>query len=112
MRRETVSMLVLTLPFILPDSTSETYYLYKSSMTVTLKDGRSRQGVCVYVSKDLEMWKGPIPVFHFPDGFWADQSIWAPEVHKYKGKYHLFDLGDTGESLRIKKKLLLPTEQR
>jgi len=76
-------------PFILPDPATGTYYLYKS-MTVRLKDGRSRPGVCAYVSKDLETWNGPTPVFHFPAGFWADQSIWAPEVHKYRGKYYLF----------------------
>lgn len=76
-------------PFILPDPATETYYLYKS-MTVRLKDGQSRRGVCAYVSKDLETWNGPTPVFHFPAGFWADRSIWAPEVHKYKGRYYLF----------------------
>lgn len=76
-------------PFILPDPVTKTYYLYKS-MSVRLKSGQSRRGVCVYVSKDLETWKGPTPVFHFPAGFWADRSIWAPEVHKYKGRYYLF----------------------
>ncbi|MHC4569200.1 MAG: glycoside hydrolase family 43 protein [Planctomycetota bacterium] len=76
-------------PFILPDPATETYYLYKS-MSVSLKDGRSRPGVVAYVSGDLQTWKGPTPVFHLPDGFWADQNIWAPEVHRYKGKYYLF----------------------
>jgi beta-xylosidase len=76
-------------PFILSDPATETYYLYKS-MSVRLGDGRSRPGVVAYVSRDLQIWKGPTPIFHLPDGFWADQSIWAPEVHKYKGKYYLF----------------------
>jgi len=76
-------------PFILSNPATRTYYLYKS-MSVKLKSGQSRGGVVVYVGRDLQTWEGPIPVFHFPDGFWADRSVWAPEVHKYKGKYYLF----------------------
>jgi beta-xylosidase len=76
-------------PFILPDSATKTNYLHKS-MSVKMKNGQSRGGVVVYISKDLKTWEGPIPVFHFPDGFWADKSVWAPEVHKYKDKYYLF----------------------
>ncbi|MHC4677956.1 MAG: glycoside hydrolase family 43 protein [Planctomycetota bacterium] len=76
-------------PFILPDSATKTYYLYKS-MNVELKSGQSRAGVVVYVGRDLQTWEGPTPVFHLPDGFWADRSVWAPEVHQYKGKYYLF----------------------
>ena len=76
--------------FILPDSATKMYYLYKS-MSVKLKSGESRGGGGgVYVARDLQTWEGPTPVFHFPDGFWADRSVWAPEVHKYKGKYYLF----------------------
>ena len=76
-------------PFILPVAESQTYYMY-CKMPVRLEDGRSRQGVGVYTSKDLQQWEGPEPAFHFPDGFWADQSVWAPEVHRYRGKYYLF----------------------
>jgi GH43 family beta-xylosidase len=76
-------------PFILPIADSQTYYMY-SSMQVRLDDGRKRPGVGVYTSQDLQRWEGPQPVFHFPDGFWADQSVWAPEVHRYQGKYYLF----------------------
>lgn len=76
-------------PFILPVAESKTYYMY-DRMAVHLEDGRVRQGVGVYTSRDLQHWKGPRPVFHFPDGFWAAQSVWAPEVHRYRGKYYLF----------------------
>ncbi len=76
-------------PFILPVVESQTYYLY-CQMSVRLEDGRVRQGVGVYTSKDLQQWRGPKPVFHFPERFWADQSVWAPEVHRYQGKYYLF----------------------
>lgn len=76
-------------PFIVPDPDTQTYYLYKSSH-VTLKAGGSRPAVVAYKSKDLETWRGPHPVFYYPDGLWAENRIWAPEVHKYKGKYYLF----------------------
>lgn len=35
-------------------------------------------------------WSGPFPVFTPPENFWADQNFWAPEVHKYNGKYYMF----------------------
>lgn len=76
-------------PFIVPEPDTQTYYLYKSSR-VTLENGDKRPGVVAYTSKDLETWRGPFPVFHYPDGFWANGSVWAPEVHKYRGKYYLF----------------------
>ncbi|MGE5608949.1 MAG: glycoside hydrolase family 43 protein [Bacillota bacterium] len=76
-------------PFILPVAESKTYYMY-CAMPVRLEDGRTRPGVGVYTSTDLQQWQGPKPVFHFPDPFWADQSVWAPEVHRYQGKYYLF----------------------
>jgi beta-xylosidase len=76
-------------PFILPVTESNTYFLYRQ-MSVRLDDGRRRQGVGVYTSKDLQQWDGPRPVFQCPDGFWADQSVWAPEVHRYRGRFYLF----------------------
>jgi len=76
-------------PFVLADPATKTYYMYKS-MGVRLPDGKSRGGVGVYTSKDLQTWRGPTSVFHFPDGSWADRAVWAPEVHPYKGKYYLF----------------------
>lgn len=45
----------------------------------------------VYRSFDLEHFEEPKVIF---DGskcnFGADKDFWAPEVHKYKGKYYLF----------------------
>ncbi len=76
-------------PFIVPQQETQTYYLYKSDR-VKLKDGQQRPGVVAYTSKDLQTWLGPYPVFHYPDNLWAGGSIWAPEVHQYKGKYYLF----------------------
>lgn len=63
------------------------YYLYGSR-------GPECWGQCsgldVYVSEDLVEWSEPVEIFHKPEGFWADQNFWAPEMHKYRGSYYLF----------------------
>lgn len=76
-------------PFIVPDIDTQTYYLYRSA-EVTLGNREKRPGVVAFTSKDLEIWHGPKPVFHYPDDCWAGGNIWAPEVHHYQGKYYLF----------------------
>lgn len=72
-------------PFILPDGGK--YYLYGSR-------GQELWGACtgldVYVSEDLTEWSAPIPAFERPADFWADRNFWAPEVHKFNGKYYMF----------------------
>lgn len=76
-------------PYILPDSATQTYYLYHTSSTEG-KDGQPLGGVEVYKSKDLMNWEGPTRVFTVPEDNWITGIVWAPEVHKYKGKYYLF----------------------
>jgi GH43 family beta-xylosidase len=49
-----------------------------------------RHAVAAYTSKDLATWTGPTIVFETPAEWWADRSIWAPEMHAYNGKYYLF----------------------
>lgn len=44
----------------------------------------------VYTSTDLVEWSDPHVVFKPDDNFWADLDFWAPEVHKYNGKYYMF----------------------
>ena len=85
-------------PFVLVDRGSGTYYIY-AQMGNRLDNPSDQEGVEVYTSKDLKTWHGPQPVFVVPDGFWASQSVWAPEVHTYRGKYYLF-VTFTGEKLR------------
>ncbi len=73
---------------ILPDPATETYYMV----------GPGRNSVRVYTSKDLTMWQGPKTIFRTPEDIWGDIrviGIWAPELHKYKGKYYLFLTFDT-----------------
>lgn len=74
-------------PFIVADKSSENYYMYAR---MSNREGATEKGVEVYASKDLESWTGPEPVFTFPDGFWANYQVWAPEVHSYRDKYYLF----------------------
>jgi beta-xylosidase len=73
---------------VLADSSTHTYYAVASA-------GRA---VRAYTSKDLVNWTGPHIVFQTPPDFWGDvniRSIWAPEMHAYKGKYYLFLTFDT-----------------
>jgi GH43 family beta-xylosidase len=78
-------------PYIVRDDPSKKYYMY------TQKGNREEReewdtlpGVEVYESADLKTWYGPQEVFAFPEGFWADYQVWAPEVHFYQDKYYLF----------------------
>lgn len=76
-------------PFILPDKEKGVYYMYG---TTALSEGISTgTSFSVYVTRDLENFEGPFTVFEGKEiGFWADRDYWAPEVHKYNGKYYLF----------------------
>lgn len=77
---------------ILPDPVSQTYYFV----------GPAGRSVMCYKSKDLKHWEGPSIIFTVPDGFWGEthiNSIWAPELHYYNGKYYIFCTFDTSEKL-------------
>ena len=73
-------------PFVLTED--GVYYLYGTRGTESWGDHAT--GLDVYVSRDLESWEGPYVAFMPPEGFWADQNFWAPEVHKYRGGYYMF----------------------
>jgi beta-xylosidase len=77
-------------PWILAHEESKTYFLYSSARQH--ENGTSRFGTLTYKSKNLLDWDGPYTVFLIPDGTWADPSegAWAPEVHRYNGRYYLF----------------------
>ena len=70
-------------PFIFADASDRTYYLYE---TTPWNTGR---GVNVRMSKDLKTWSAPHRVMDMPKGVRC-RSVWAPEVHCYKGSYYLF----------------------
>ena len=77
-------------PFILTDIENKCYYMYG---TTALESESLHAGATfsVYKSLDLENFEGPkIIVDGKRIGFWADHDFWAPEVHKWEGKYYLF----------------------
>jgi hypothetical protein len=76
-------------PFVLPDESTQTYFMY-AQISNRIGERREPKGVEVYTSKDLKTWKGPEPVFIAPKDFWARRMVWAPEVHRHRGKYYLF----------------------
>ena len=80
-------------PFIVADKATKTYYLYRSSTTA-----EGLGGVEVFRSKDLKEWRGPERVFTVPADNFLTGTVWAPEVHEYKGKWYLF----SGVIMRIK----------
>ena len=64
--------------------------------------GPAGRSVKSYKSKDLIHWEGPTVIYTAPEDVWGDihiNSIWAPELHYYKGKYYLFQTFDTSEKL-------------
>ncbi|MCU1322860.1 MAG: hypothetical protein JWM43_2509 [Acidobacteriaceae bacterium] len=74
-------------PYILAYAPTKTYYLYTSNVPALTQV--KRVGTMVYTSKDLKQWTAPKVVFTVPEGFWAEQGGWAPEVHAYRGRFYL-----------------------
>ncbi|NLE40733.1 MAG: family 43 glycosylhydrolase [Lentisphaerae bacterium] len=75
-------------PFMLPDETAGVYYLFKTT-TVNSWVGKGTGFDC-YTSRDLREWTGPTPAFRPPADFWATTNFWAPEVHRFNGRYYMF----------------------
>ena len=73
-------------PYILTDDGK--YYMYGTRMNAE-RFKELGYGFDVYESDDLENWEESV-AFAPPAGFWGDLDFWAPEVHKYKGKYYMF----------------------
>ncbi len=75
-------------PWIVADRASGTYWLFtrnEASMS-----GDRRLGIMAYTSRDLRRWTRPRPVFTLPPGTWANDGAWAPEVHRWRGRWYLF----------------------
>ena len=77
-------------PFIYTDYENKCYYMYGTTDLVPdCIDARNT--FSVYRSTDLENFEEPKVIFDGDKyGFWADRDFWAPELHKYNGKYYLF----------------------
>jgi GH43 family beta-xylosidase len=75
-------------PWIVADAATRDYWLFtrnEAAMT-----GDRRLGIMAYTSRDLKHWTRPKLVFHLPPGTWADDGAWAPEVHRWRGRWYLF----------------------
>jgi len=86
-------------PFILADTKTKTYYLYRQIANGRGDSTEGVRGVEVYESQNLEIWKGPKVVYQQPANFWANAQVWAPEVHLYEGKYYLFVTFSANQSI-------------
>lgn len=75
-------------PFIMPMEKEGVYYMYATSPAQ--ENGKTYGGMVAYKSKDLKHWSEPVRVFDVPRDNWLTGIVWAPEVHKYQGKYYLF----------------------
>lgn len=77
-------------PFILTDTENGCYYMYGT--TDLCKGSLRTEGRWhVYKSTDLEHFEEPKVIFDAAEiGYFADHDFWAPEVHRYNGKYYLF----------------------
>ena len=56
-------------------------------------------GFKVYISDDMENFEEKW-AFKRTDDFWAVEQFWAPEVHKYNGKFYLFAAFSKGDDVR------------
>ncbi len=75
-------------PFIVADRKTRTYHLFTSNLESMT--GVPGVGVMAYTSHDLKTWTQPKPVFLMPGGIWANGGGWAPEVHRWRGRWYLF----------------------
>lgn len=75
-------------PWIVADASTKTYYLFTRNEAAMSGDGRL--GTMVYASRDLKHWTRPKLAFVLPPSVWAKAGSWAPEVHRWKGKWYLF----------------------
>ncbi len=75
-------------PWIVADRASGSYWLFtRSEPEMT---GDKRLGIMAYRSGDLKRWQRGKVVFTLPPGTWANDGAWAPEVHRWRGRWYLF----------------------
>ncbi|GAA2753628.1 glycosyl hydrolase family 43 [Amnibacterium kyonggiense] len=75
-------------PFVVPDPGSGLYHLYSSNHPELTGD--DAVGTMVYRSPDLLHWSLPTVVFRATPDLWAADGGWAPEVHRWRGRWYLF----------------------
>lgn len=74
-------------PFVLSVPEEKKYYLFGTTDPSCWKG--PFYGFDCFISEDLEHWQGPVAAFRPREDFWGTQNYWAPEVHRYRGKYYM-----------------------
>lgn len=75
-------------PWVVADAASGEYWLFTSNEERA--SGVPGLGVMAYRSPDLRHWRRAEPVFRLPEGLWANDGCWAPEVHRWQGRWVMF----------------------
>ncbi|GAA2753632.1 glycoside hydrolase family 43 protein [Amnibacterium kyonggiense] len=75
-------------PYVVVDAASKEYLLYATNDPA--RTGVAGAGTMVYRSRDLKSWSAPAVVFRPTSDLWARSGAWAPEVHRWRGRWYLF----------------------
>lgn len=87
-------------PFIVPDKEAGCYYMF-GTIDVCESSYHTYPRFSVCKTYDLENFEEPKVIFDGEKaGYWAENDYWAPEVHKYKGKFYLFGSGKSKDRRR------------
>lgn len=85
-------------PYLVTVDDEQAYYLIGSTDADIWQPPAT--GFDCYRSTDLAHWEGPIEAFRPPAGFWSDRNFWAPEVHRYEGRWFMFASFKSKEAAR------------
>jgi hypothetical protein len=77
-------------PFVLPVAAEQAYYVYGTTTAGIFDGGIERKAVMAFRTEDLDHWEAPVAVWEVPEDHWGRETVWAPEVHPYRGRYYLF----------------------
>ena len=77
-------------PFVLPVAAEQAYYVYGTTTAGIFDGGIERKAVMAFRTVDLDHWEDPVAVWEVPADHWGRETVWAPEVHRYRGRYYLF----------------------
>jgi GH43 family beta-xylosidase len=90
------------------DEAARTYYLVSAGR----RGPNGRRTVVQYTSQDLQTWNGPRVIFEIPEKFWTQRGIWAPELHRYRDRFHLFLTFDSDQAFPEQWRNWLPRVKR
>lgn len=89
-------------PYVVVDAASKEYLLYATNDPA--RSGTAGVGTMVYRSTDLKHWSNPVVVFQPGADLWGRNGAWAPEVHRWRGRWYLFTtLHNPKKPLTLKK---------